>query len=59
MEIPVEAWLVLITSIVSGAGCTLITCAFAARRMFGLYGRGWTAGRDFATRELRDQLPPG
>lgn len=58
MEIPVEFWIVA-AALISGTGCTLITCAFAARRMFGLYGRGWTAGREFATRELRDQLPPG
>lgn len=56
MSIPTEAWLVLITSIVSGSGCTLITCAVASRRMRGLYNRGWTAGRNFASRQAHDLI---
>ena len=55
MKIPIEVW-ILAAAIISGCGCTLITCAIASRRMRGLYNRGWSAGRDFAARQLHDQI---
>ena len=55
MNIPIEAW-ILFTALLSGSGCTLITCAVASRRMTGLYNRGWNAGREFALRHLHNTI---
>jgi len=54
--IPSIAWIILATSLISGTGCTLITCAVTARRMTGLYNRGWNAGREFAIRHLHNTI---
>ena len=54
--IPTEAWIALASALVAGTGCSLITAAFASRRMAGLYNRGWNAGSQFALEHLHNTI---
>ena len=54
--IPLEAWTILGTSILSAVGASVLTHSYLSHRMRGIYNRGWNAGREFALKHLTNTI---